>query len=292
MKKASAFLLILCILLTFLQLGQAAQDDRTLSDLIGKGSRTAFRAWADQVSVARLNQEVAALSDAQRANLCAMLLDSRAEGEDRSMLLGLMDAILAKPGLGFYAQVFSYTSINLEGEGYYYWGGGRVTLKRGGFLSMKYHEKRNTLMHECFHSFNDHNGGPDGALNEGAAIWVFKKAFGVSYAAEDWAEATYGTKLYYKTYMNQLDYPLQAPAAPSDKLLEVYAWLSEGDKSRLPWWDDALLNEMYQRHYAGLKRDVDFYSVWLPSLDTARENMLSDPLMNAPDRLQMPRAGN
>lgn len=260
-----------------------------LQNILERQDRNAFKAWADLISVHELNQDIALLSNEQKENLCAFLLESDETGSDRTLLLGLMNTILSEYDLGFYAHIFSYTEINLTGDGFFYCGNGTVELARDSFLSLSETGKRNTLIHECFHSFNDRNQGPDGALNEGSAIWIYKKVYGTDSPSEDFAEATFGTKLYYKTYMNNLDYPLSAPVVFNDKLVEVYSWLSENDPSQLPWWDDELLNEMYNRYYANLDRDVDFYSVWLPSVQKAKDAMLQDPMMLATDRTPMPR---
>lgn len=41
---------------------------------------------------------------------------------------------------------------------------------------------------------------------------------------------------------------------------------------------------------SNLDRNVDFYSVWLPSVLKARKAMLQDPLMLAVDRMPMPQS--
>lgn len=53
--------------------------------------------------------------------------------------------------------------------------------------------------------------------------------------AETWAEATYGTKLYYRDLAGQPDYPLQVADNPTQKLLDLYTELAVRDPSRLPW---------------------------------------------------------
>ena len=259
-----------------------------LSDLQGilvRQDRDAFETWADKITINELNQQIAMLSNDQKENLCTFLLESNATSSERTLLIKLMNSILSEYDLGFFAHIFSYTSIDLTGDGFFYRGNGTVELAKDSFLSLSEKDKRNTLMHECFHSFNDRNQGPKGALNEGSAIWVYKRAFGTDSPAEDFAEATFGTKLYYKTFMNEPDYPLVAPAVFNSKLVEVYSWLSTNDPSRLPWWDTELLNEMYNRYYASLDRDVDYYSVWLPSVQKAREAMLLDLHTNLSDKL-------
>jgi hypothetical protein len=263
--------------------------EQAVSSSIDHKSRSDFKAWCDKSTIAEINQFVGKLSKDERRELCDFLLDSTATGSDREKLLQLMTIILSFHDLGFYVHIFSYTTINLEGDGFFYWGGQRkVTLARNSFLNENTEGQRNLLIHECFHSFNDANNGPIGALDEGAAIWIFKAVFGVNNNAEDFAEATYGTKLYYKYYMNNAACPLQAPSAFTGKLVEVYTWLSENDPSHLPWWDQTLLQAMYEKYYAALNRDVNFQTVWLPSVKKAREAMLKDPLMLSQNRKPMP----
>jgi hypothetical protein len=256
-------------------------------DSIRNKDRNAFCEWADSVSIAQINDAVASLDSDQRTSLCSILLDSSATGSNRKLLLKLMNIIISVRDLGFYAGIFSYTAINFEGDGFFYTTG-HVSLTPGGFLSLDEDTQRHTLTHECFHSFNDMNGGPDGALDEGSAIWISKKVFHCASSAEDWAEATYGTKSYYKVFMANPDYPLEAPETFSPKLIEVYTWLSDGDQSCLPWWDDALLKEMYAEYYEPINRDCDFTGEWLPAVENAREQMLKDPLMTSADRIPMP----
>ena len=163
-----------------------------LQNILARQDRNAFEAWADSISVHELNQEMALLSNDQKRSLCAFLLESNTTGSDRTLLLGLMNEILSEYDLGFYSHVFSYTEINLTGDGFFYCGNGTVEPARASFLSLRETDKRNTLMHECFHSFNDSNQGPEGALNEGSAIWIYKRVFGTDSPAEDFAEATFG----------------------------------------------------------------------------------------------------
>lgn len=134
-------------------------------------------------------------------------------------------------------------------------------------------------MHESFHSFDCVNYGPVGALDEGAAIWVFKSAFpeGLS-PAETWAEATYGTKLYYRDIVGWPVYPLLAVGSgASQKLLDVYRILSASDPSHLPWNSQDRLTNCFRQYFEPLDRNVDFYAVWLPAVQLATNEMVADP---------------
>jgi hypothetical protein len=51
-----------------------------------------------------------------------------------------------------------------------------IYLNPPAYLSLPDNDAVAVLLHESFHSFNCVNDGPDGALNEGAAIWIPKTA--------------------------------------------------------------------------------------------------------------------
>ena len=188
-----------------------------------------------------------------------------------------MRAVLAKPDLGFYAEIWSYTFIEMV-EGGFFGGCGHLFLSPTAWSGLSDHDARWVLLHESFHSFNCINGGPVGSLNEGSAIWIAKSSFpeGTD-PAETWAEATYGTKLYYRDIAGNPDFPLEAPPAPSSKLIEVYQRLSALDPSQLPWNSTERLTTCFNRYWAGLNRNVDFFAVWLPSVAQATAAMLADP---------------
>ena len=133
-------------------------------------------------------------------------------------------------------------------------------------------------MHESFHSFDCVNHGPVGALDEGAGIWVIKSTFPAGLdPAETWAEATYGTKLYYRDINGNPDYPLEAVGVgATQKLRDVYTLLAERDPSRLPWNSNGRLVSCFQKYFESLDRNVDFFNVWLPAVADATELMLAD----------------
>jgi hypothetical protein len=137
--------------------------------------------------------------------------------------------------------------------------------------------RRNVLAHESLHSFNCVNGGPMGALDEGAAIQIFKAAFGgpAQQRCETWAEATYGTKLWYEQCQRQ-GIALEAPRAPTSKLLDVYQWIADHDQSRLGWNSTQRLQACFARYWKNLNRCVD-WPVWLDQACKASDQMRSNP---------------
>jgi hypothetical protein len=250
----------------------------SLAQAIACANRAAIGDWAATQTVASINQAVHALTAPDRRRLAEVLLDSDATGSDRERLLTAMTTILANPNLGFYAEIWSYTHIALEGSGFF-GGCNHVWLAPGAFASLDSSGLRNTLTHESFHSFDCVNGGPNGALDEGAAIFVYKAAWPAEFGArEDWAEATMGTKLYYRDVWQppQPDYPISAPGNPTERLLEVYRWLASADHSHLPWNSTAKLQACYGKYYAGINRNVDF-GAWLAAQAAATTTMLGDP---------------
>jgi len=248
-----------------------------LVDLVEGGTREQIRAWADARSIADINLAVAGLDDARKARLAEIVLDTDATGTERDRFLRLIGMVLSHPDLGFYAEIWSYTFIEMV-EGGFFGTCGHLFLSPSAFASLSDTDARNVLMHESFHSFNCVNRGPVGALDEGAAIWIFKATLAESlHPAETWAEATYGTKLFYRDIVGSPDYPLGVAAAPTDKLLEVYRWLADLDPSRLPWNSQDRLTTCFQRYWEPLDRNVDFFAVWLPSAEAATGLMLADP---------------
>jgi hypothetical protein len=255
---------------------QVDEVDRTLAELVELGDRGQIRDWAAARSIGSINAEVAALDEALKNRLAEVVLDTNATGADRARFVRIMQGILAHPQLGFYAEIWSYTFIELTPGGFF-GGCGHVFLDPDAYGGLADTDARNVLMHESFHSFNCTNGGPVGSLDEGSAIWIFKLAFPDSLLpGESWAEATYGTKLFYRDFQGNPDFPLVAPLAPTPKLLEVYAWLAAGDPSRLPWNSTDRLVSCFDRYFAGLDRNVDFFTVWLPAVEEATGQMLAD----------------
>ncbi|MCA9831886.1 MAG: hypothetical protein KC495_15590 [Dehalococcoidia bacterium] len=240
-------------------------------------SRESVRIWAEKSTISTINAAVAALGSQQRSALAALLLDSNASGGARAQLLHAVEAILANSNLGFYAEIFAYTRVSLEGSGFF-GACNQVWLAPGSFAGLNPTETRNVLAHEAFHSFNCVNRGPAGALNEGSAIFVFKAAWpGEFDDRETWAEATMGTKLYYRDLWSPPDpgYPIEAALSPTDKLNTVYAWLASRDGSRLPWNSTAKLQACYVAYFSSINRATAF-DAWIVAQAVATSKMLND----------------
>lgn len=249
----------------------------SLTELIDAADRDGIRAWAIGRTIPVINTEVAALDQTHRDRLPEVLLDSNATGTAWDQILRAMRTTLAIPDLGFYTEIWSYTTIELSGDGFF-GGCGHVWLSPSAFSGLSDHDTWTVLMHEVFHSFNCVNGGPGGALNEGAAIWIFKAPVpGDLLLGETWAEATYGTKLWYRDIQGQPDYPLEAAKYPTPKLLYELEWLAAHDPSRLPWNSQERLSSCFTTYWEQLDRNVDFYTIWLPAAKRATDNMLADP---------------
>src|SRR5207247_1873971 len=93
--------------------------EKTLAGLIAAGDRAGIRDWAAPKTIAEINAEVAALDAAQRDQLASVILDSNADAASRDLLLRTMRAVLAKPDLGFYAEIWSYTYIEMVEGGFF-----------------------------------------------------------------------------------------------------------------------------------------------------------------------------
>ena len=193
-----------------------------------------------------------------------------------------MRVALNHPDLRFFAEVWSYTHIDVGSKpGIYFvcdsYPTGSVHVEQSEFDGMSADELRDTLLHESFHAFNCHEDGPSGALNEGAAIWIFKAAFPQGRnPAETFAEATYGSKLYYRDIHGDRDYPLEPPSDPTPKFIEELTRLSGVDSSRLPWNSNVRLFTCYQLFWEPINRNQD-YQAWLQLAQNATSTMLQDP---------------
>lgn len=252
------------------------ETEPPLTDLIELGDRELIRQWAEDQTITQINDAVAVLDDDQRGRVAEVLLDTNANSIERDKLLRTMRLVLAQPDLGFYAEIWSYTRIEMTPGGFF-GGCGIILLDPPAFDGLSELDTRNVVMAETFHSFDCMNGGPVGSLDEGSSGWVIVAGFPRPLTpGESWAEATYGTKLARRDIDHQPDYPLSAPLDPTTRLLEVYGWLSAHDPSKLPWNSQERLVGCYQRYYEQLDRDVDFQTEWLPAVAAATENMVAD----------------
>ncbi len=254
-------------------------DLSALSQHILCSDRASIRTWAASQTLANLNAQVAQLTPDLKARLPGILLDTNGSQTIRSLLLDAMRKAVNNSALGFYVEIFSYTKFNIQGGGFF---GtcNNVYLSESAYSGLQPQDQLTVLLHESFHSFNSINGGPSGALDEGSAIVIFKFAFPELFTpSEDWAEATYGTKLYYRDIgvgPKQPDYLLGASRAPTPKLLDVYQWLSSKDRSKLPWNSTPKLQRCFNSYFAPINRNTDFFAVWLPAANAASLRMLAD----------------
>jgi Ca2+-binding RTX toxin-like protein len=251
--------------------------DDTLASLIAFGDRNDIREWAAARTTAQIDAEVAALTSAERDRLAELVLDTNATGEARDKMLRVMRRALAVRELGFYTEVWSYTFVELVGGGFF-GGCNHLFLAPDAWGGLSDQDAWKIFLHESFHSFNCVNGGPIGALDEGSAIWITLAPFDAPLTpGESLAETTYGTKLYYRDINHQPDYPLTAPLNPTQKLLDVYGYLSAHDPSQLPWNSNERLLTCFNRYFVDLNRDVPFFDEWLPAVKQRTDLMLADP---------------
>ncbi|MFL5970216.1 MAG: calcium-binding protein [Gaiellaceae bacterium] len=249
----------------------------TLSAIVDARERDQLRDYAAARDLLTFNADVEALTPERVLAIPEIVLLSNATDDNRAKLLRSMDAVLATAGLGFYAEIWSYTTVEMTPGGFF---GtcNHLFLDPDAFGGLSDPDARNVFMHESFHSFDCVNGGPQGALDEGAAIWITKAFFPAGLdPAETWAEATYGTKLYYRDINGQPDYPLAVSRDPTFKLLQVFHMLSQKDPSQLPWNAQDRLTNCYQQFWEPLNRNVDFFTVWLPAAGAATAAMLNEP---------------
>jgi hypothetical protein len=254
-----------------------SQASPSLVRLIKIGDRDLIRAWAGKHTIADINRAVARLTDAERDRLAEVVLDTNATGALRERLLATMRLILAQRDLGFYGEIWSYTTIEMTPGGFF---GtcGHLFLDPDAYGGLTDIDARNVLTHETFHSFDCVNGGPVGSLDEGSALWVIPSGFRAPLGVgESWAEATYGTKLYFRDILGNPNLPIEAPRDPTEKLLDVYRWLAANDPSHLPWNSTDRLQTCFGRYWEQLDRNVDFVTEWLPAAEAATTQMLADP---------------
>lgn len=254
--------------------------DEPLPKLITDQNRPGIKSWAANKTLAQINDEVAALSQPNRDLLASVLLDTNLSGADREKVLKPMKKILNNKSTGFYAEIWSYTRIDVTPGT----GGGLASCNTLTISGMDADEATffDTLLHESLHSFNCVNGGPDGALNEGSAIWIFKVAFPEGRNPDElvagFAETTYGTVNYYRDFDNET-IELKALTNPSPKSLELFNWLSSTDSSNLPWNDQSKLQYCYDTYYKNIQRtDSD----WFSKAKTASQSMAQDPQCKKP----------
>ena len=252
----------------------------TLHNLIAASNRDGIRSWAQPLSIADLNAAVAGLTAVDRDALAGVVLQMSGTAAERASLLAAMRATLANAHLGFYAEVWSYTPFTFSGT-ISHAECNAIFLAPGVYDPLTAIDARDQVIHESFHAFDCvNNGAPAGALNEGAATWIYQAAFPAdNYPGASFAEATYGMKLFHRDSWSPPDpnWPIGSiPSNAMPKLLDVLAWLSSADPSLLPWNSATRLSSCYDKYWSSLHRNVDFNTVWLPAEQAATQRMLAD----------------
>ncbi len=257
--------------------------NESLSTLITNQNRDGIKSWASTKTLAQINDAVASLSQADRDLLANVVANTNLTGSDKEKLITAMKQILNNRTTGFYAEIWSYSQIEVTTGT----GGGQATCEKVTLYTKEADAATvfDTLLHESLHSFNCVNGGPPGALNEGSAIWVFKAAFPAGRNPDEltagFAETTYGTVNYYRDIgvNGNRSIELKALTNPSPKSLELFNWLSSSDGSNLPWNDQVKLQYCYDTYYKDIPRtDSD----WFSKAKTASQSMSQDPQCKKP----------
>lgn len=250
-----------------------------LTDIIAQRDRDAFRHWAGARPLARLNADLAALPRAQRELLPSLLLVTNETGHRIDPLFQVMRAVLNHPNLGFYAEIWSYTTITIAGEGF---AGtcGAVTLGPVAFDALPgYTAIRNVLMRESLKSLLCMHGAPAGALVDGTVEWLpvaaFRGDFPAARVQAGWAGAVYGAKNWQRDVAATPDYPLQSPSVTADRLLDLHRWLASVDPSFIPWNIESRLRGCYDRYFASINRNV-VEDLWWTQAALATRRMLND----------------
>ena len=129
---------------------------------------------------------------------------------------------------------------------------------------------RDVLMHETNHAFNHRHGlGGLSALNEGFSI-----AIGQQPGERNIAETVYGTVLFYRDIGIvglPRDLPMGDTSQADAKLRDQVAVLMEGDISTINWNNSAEVDDIFNRFWVQLDRDVDFSTEWLPQAELATQ---------------------
>lgn len=266
----------------------------TFLDLINNRDRNGIRNYFQDKSITEINNTVEQLTADQKTNLinAILLVDGESPQKtkelSRQKIITILNEILSKKDLGFYAEILSYTAVNIEGNAF------TATCNQVNlspdFNNYPINLARDFLMHETMHSFNCVNGipgaGHSGALDEGSAIWIFKAAFPEGRNPDEltggWAETTYGTVNYYRD-IGVTGYPREIPLLAAEnagaKLNAVFTWLSATDPSKLAWNSQNKLTFCYNKYYKNFNRDIDF-QLWLKEASQKSKLLAKDPSCN------------
>ena len=229
-------------------------------------TRDEAQLWAKASTIAEMNQKVSKLTPEEKEKLVRNWLVLNIPEEDKETVIQGCAAILSHPKLGFYAELFANTPVNMhEADGGAWAAGDHISLSSGLLAEKDPKSIRDTLTHELFHIFNDreHGAGGISALNEGTAIWIFNMTFYENDPLKmelGLAEPAIGTKLYYRDigipgYPTDIEFGVPKDLTPKGK--EVYDMLIAADKSKLPIYDESKMKE-YFNFFSDLDRNQDF----------------------------------
>ena len=251
-----------------------------LITLITNNNKAGIKSWASPKSISDLNFAVSHLSQTQRDSLASIILDTNLTGADRDKILIAFKKVLNNPSTGFYADIWSYTRINIASSITGYTTSCNTVNLNTNVLTLPDSDILDILMHESLHSFNCTNNGPAGALNEGSAIWVYKVAFPDGRNPDEltagFAETVFGTINYYRDISvgGSTFSALNAVTTTNPKLLELFNWLSTTDGSHLPWNSQTKLDYCYNTYYKSILRTD---SQWFAKAKAASIAMAADP---------------
>lgn len=126
-----------------------------------------------------------------------------------------------------------------------------------------------TMAHEVYHAYQSAHGGPDGAVNEGLGIAAIKYA----YTSGDYnmSEMIYGTKSFYRDYLGQPDYPLNAVENADAELTELIQAFASRDSSHIAWGNETQLRAEYKAYWESHPRNDP---KWNDSVEQATREML------------------
>jgi hypothetical protein len=253
----------------------------SLHEVVAAGDRSGVARWAAGRTIDKINSEVAALSVTDRAKLPALVLDSDAQGRDRERILAAMAAAFTRQPLGFFVEVWAYTRIQMTGS-WYAGACGEVQLSPALFPTVPDDGTAvlHILVHESWHSFSHCNGGPSGALDEGAANSIDGAAgFAATYIGSSLGDASYKAVVFNRNGASPPNpgFPLVAPLNASRKYLDVMTWLSSVDSTHLDWTSTSKLQSCFDRYYGSLQWNTSGPSEWA----AARAGLSADAACHA-----------
>ncbi len=254
--------------------------------LVEQGNRDPIAEWAKRNSIPNINRMVQALTPDERRALANASISTQATGKEKENLIDAATQVLNSSLLGFYVEMFATAEIRVhEAPGGGYAAGDHISIGNGLLDGEKPQVLRNTLSHELFHIFNGRNHASVGisGLNEGTAIWIFKTAypgFPKDEVKLGLAEPTFGTINFYRD-IGIKGYPKCIPLGiPRTNITEKGRYVYEEilmkrDPSKLPVFDAAKMQRIYDKYYRDLNRNQDF-SAWIDEFTARHRHMVAE----------------